>query len=82
MKTRLVTNYDCKVFNTNEDGVYTIKSDCPRYQEDIKNNKAVPKVCDWEFCENLICCPKTNLTGARKFQVFLSFQIIKNLKFF
>lgn len=48
---------ECIVQGTNETGVYKLIKHCPRIKEEVQNGAPFPTVCNYEVCEDMVCCP-------------------------
>lgn len=50
-------NPECFLPKTNEKGFLKLIEFCPRIAEEVRNGALFPKVCDYEICRDLVCCP-------------------------
>lgn len=50
-------NPECLVDKTNEKGFYKLINHCPRIAEEVRNGAPFPRVCEYEVCKDLVCCP-------------------------
>lgn len=65
MKWKLEYEKDCIVHDSNGvKGLYFEHEKCPSLNS--TNINEIPKVCDYDFCENWICCPTNDWPSARK----------------
>lgn len=48
---------ECIVPTTNEKGFHKFIEHCPRIAEEVRNGAPFPKICDYEICKDMVCCP-------------------------
>lgn len=48
---------ECIVPTTNEKGFHKFIKHCPRIAEEVRNGAPFPKICDYEICKDMVCCP-------------------------
>lgn len=48
---------ECLVKETNERGFHKLIEHCPRIQEEVRNGAPFPRICDYEVCRDMVCCP-------------------------
>lgn len=48
---------ECVVRGTNENGFHKLIKHCPRIAEEVEYGAPFPRVCDYEICRDMVCCP-------------------------
>lgn len=56
----------CTVAKTNEQGFLKLIEHCPRIKSEVKAGAPFPRVCGYEVCRDMVCCPIDN-NKHRKF---------------
>lgn len=47
----------CTVAKTNEKGFLKLIEHCPRIKSEVKAGAPFPRVCNYEVCRDMVCCP-------------------------
>lgn len=50
----------CIVAKTNEKGFFKLIEHCPRIKSEVKAGAPFPRVCAYEVCRDMVCCPIDN----------------------
>lgn len=64
----------CTVANTNEKGFLKLIEHCPRIKAEVKAGAPFPRICEYEVCRDMVCCPidnkKQKKFDGKSFQTF------------
>lgn len=50
----------CTVSATNETGNFKLIKHCPRIESEVNAGAPFPRVCEYEVCRDVVCCPNDN----------------------
>lgn len=50
-------NEKCTAAKTNETGNLKLISHCPRIESEVQAGSPFPRVCEYELCKDMVCCP-------------------------
>lgn len=75
---------ECIVPTTKEKGFHKFIEHCPRIAEEVRNGAPFPKLCNYDICKDMVCCPVGGL--KRKNEVChnyddISYNLYKRISF-